>query len=317
MQFLDAEMTMDEIHAFEKELQVDEHLREQLDFQIKLLAASTTNEENDFASNRNEELRSIITTAKEKFFRLNNYNAEIPLAQNKNNTVIDTNAQKQKTIGSGYWLAAASVIVLAFVSALFYYSGEKSNDHLITNKNRDTLIKEQKNTAEVKPTDSKNEKGVDNRKPSVKGYALLAKESYEKDAAINNPPEVLEGALNEYTIGNYETIQKFDLVNIPKTRGENNLLVIKELGHYYKGLSFIETKNYEKALINLQWVTDSSQDKLLQIKSAWYQAIVYLIKSNPNKADSLLIRISTNNTESVYKQKAVSLIQKIKSIRNR
>lgn len=303
LRFLDAEMDPEEIAAFEEELKTDPDLRDQLDFQLKLSEAfSEKKPEEAGYIDSNENLRSILTAAKNKFFKQNDEPVSITgAAKDHHKHIIQVNFAT--------WLAAASVIVLALIAALVYYSGKNSETQDIA-INDSSRIKQDQKQIEIIPVDTV--KNLPNHSPVKTDYASLARECYTKDPGPADPPLLLAEEIGDYNKGDYQTIQAFDLNNIPKTRGQVNEFELKELGHYYKGLSFIETKNNQQARLNLQWVIDSAKNNLLQIKASWYLSLLYLLKDDVKKSEVLLNHVASNKTEAMYKQKAAGLLGQLK-----
>ncbi len=309
LRFLDAEMDPEEISAFEGEVRTDPDLKAQLDFQLNLSGSFSENNA-DEASVHIEDtkaLKSILMTAKNKFSEAADKAQQLLIKIDSNS--LRTHYKQVPVVNISRWLAAASIIGLALASSLVYYSGRKNNHDDLAVNNSDSIKKFQ---PQVNFNDGDTGQKHEVLFPNKMDYASLANESYQKDKGPEDFPQLLAAEINDYDAGNYKTIQAFDVNHIPKTRGDLDELAIKELAYYYKGLSFIETKDNEAARSNLQWVMDSSKDRSLQIKAAWYQAIVALKTSNIQTAALLLNHISTNKTEEIYKQKAIIMIRKIK-----
>lgn len=129
-------------------------------------------------------------------------------------------------------------------------------------------------------------------------------------------PLVLTEALIDYENAEYEMLQNFDLNSLPADRGLSSSDIndnqnIKELGHYYKGLSFIETYEDKQAIENLQWVIDSAHNKQLLVKAQWYLALINIKKENSNNAITLLTAVSKNNV-APYNRQAKNLLEMLK-----
>ena len=87
---------------------------------------------------------------------------------------------------------------------------------------------------------------------------------------------------------------------------------ILQLGHYYKGLAYIETNDNKQAIENLQWVIDSAQSPQLKIKAQWYLALIYLKENNTKKALPLLSSLSKNSNAVQYHKQANEILEMLK-----
>jgi tetratricopeptide (TPR) repeat protein len=78
--------------------------------------------------------------------------------------------------------------------------------------------------------------------------------------------------------------------------------------HFFAGISFIETQNYDKAVENLSYVI--SKNDLTYIEHAdWYLALCYLKSNQMSRATSMLNNIANSNN--YYRVKALDLLKKI------
>ena len=134
---------------------------------------------------------------------------------------------------------------------------------------------------------------------------------------LSNPPmpDVLAMVPGNYKRGDY-SFQQLDLNKQPHVRGLtediNSSKNVLQLGHYYKGLSYIETNNNKQAIENLQWVIDSAQNHQLKIKAQWYLALVYLKESNSKKLIPLLSSLSSNSKATPYNRQAGEILEELK-----
>ncbi len=300
MRFLDGEMNLDEIVAFEKELKVDKELREQMGFQIQLQQINTKEE----GKTGNENLRSLLDKAKNEFLQ----NKEQTTGSEKNKHTAISN----KKVGYSYWLAAATVAALAFIASLFYYTGKQNNSNTASHDRKDTAIINHFPSSAVIVPDTANNKITNVDSVQIKLIASLTKMYYRREGMIDNVPEVMQQPVEAYVSGNNTPIQKFDINTIPKTRGTDDHARINEVDHYYKAVSFIETAEYDKAFFNLQWVIEKSTDESLRVKATWYKAIVYLKEGKITEAENLLKGIVDDKKENIYSKKAREIIEKLK-----
>jgi hypothetical protein len=142
------------------------------------------------------------------------------------------------------------------------------------------------------------------------------KKYYAKDMSNQPMPELLAMVPSNYQKGNYSYSETINLANVLNTRGSsadiNSKQNILQLGHYYKGLSYIETNDDKKAFENLQWVIDSAQSPQLKIKAQWYLALIYLKQNNTTRAMPLLSSLSKNSNEVQYKKHAAEILETLK-----
>jgi predicted negative regulator of RcsB-dependent stress response len=165
----------------------------------------------------------------------------------------------------------------------------------------------------ITPADS-----IKNIAPEIKkldGYASF-KKYYAKDMSDQPMPELLAMVSSDYQKGNYSYSETINLANVPNTRGSsadiNSKQNILQLGHYYKGLSYIETNENRQAIENLQWVIDSAQSTQLKIKAQWYLALIYLKQNNTKRAVPLLSSLSKNSNEVQYHKQAAEILETLK-----
>ena len=257
--FLDAEMTLAEMEAFEKELVSNSEMRRQLDFEQTL--------RNDFA------LQNITS---------------LPVAGAESGEE-NTRGIPVKTTSIRKWLAisaAAAAIVIVTFFVFFRQTHQPTTEVANT-----TDVEEQPNNL-PKATDTariKNDAAID--------LASLFKQYFIKDAIPEGYPLYLAEALTDYESGKYATLQKLNLHNLPETRGTDeadNKKKILQLGHYYKGLAFLQTNNINEAKTNLDWVLRNNPPKALRAKTQWYLALVYLKENNGEKAAELCRNIVAN-----------------------
>src|SRR5690606_17612903 len=108
---------------------------------------------------------------------------------------------------------------------------------------------------------------------------LLFKQYFKKDDLPANYPLFLAEAFTDYESGNYKTLQQLNLNDLPQTRGTDesgSKAIILQLGHYYKGLAFLQTNNTKEAIHHLNWVLNNRPANALRAKAQWYVALVYL-----------------------------------------
>ncbi len=224
-----------------------------------------------------------------------------------------------KSISLPLWLriAAAACLLVVVTGIVWYLVSETSPVTVANNNKADTSEKQTNVKPEIvvnTPPDSLTNKPV----PVKIDYANLFDSFFAKDNIPDQKPRLLADALNDYADSHYTTIQTIDLANIPILRSPpgndedvNSNQNIQELGHYYKGLAFIQTNNAKKAEENLQWVIGHAKNKQLITKAKWYLALIHLKKGNSEKALPLLNSVANSKITS-YNRHAKELLKELK-----
>jgi hypothetical protein len=268
IRFLDAEMDPDQMDAFEKELASSPEMRKQLDFE---------------------------QSVRDNFALQNTISLPGTAPANQSPAV---RAVPGKIVNMQKWLAIGAAVVTAFILlTIFWQKPEKAPD-VVNIKDIDTAqeidIAQKKNNhppaIATNPAKSSGET-ID--------LALLFKHYFKKDVLPEQYPLYLAEALMDYESGNYKTLQQLNLNDLPQTRGTDesgSKATILQLGHYYKGLAFLQTNNTKKAIHHLNWVLNNRPANALRAKAQWYLALVYLKENNREKAAELC-RIIVNNKE--------------------
>lgn len=274
IRFLDLEMGLDEMEEFEKELAANAELRHQLNFEQSL--------RDGFA------LQNITSLPGTEFGKEN--------AQEKNVRCKAPRIQK--------WFAISAAIITAFIFfAIFWQSTEKPTVTVNRKDIHTTQDKSAQPNITIAPPISDSSTATD--------LSLLFKRYFKKDTLPEEYPLYLAEAFTDFESGKYTTLQKLDLNNLPQTRGvkeadsKENILL---LGHYYKGLAFLQTENTKDAIANLNWVISSQPDRTVLAKTQWYLALAYLKENNKKKAVELckkMIKSEENNATLVKNAKTI------------
>ena len=205
-QFLDANMTLEEMEAFEKELDANPEMRQQLNFEqtvrdnFILNKIKTTTPKEVVANKNTDSKASIISIKRKRWIVL---------------------------------LAAASV--LAAVFTIVFYKSE--------NKPEPTIVQEKK-TKITKKHDS-TQIAINKSNDSIKTTSLasLFKQYFTVDEIPETYPMVLEDALTAYEDGEYIKAKNLDLLKISELRGmDDDKQSVLELGHYYKGIALLKNR---------------------------------------------------------------------------
>lgn len=274
--FLDADMDLAEMEAFEKELAANPEMRRQLDFEQSV--------RNEFAS---QELPDVIGMTTE----------EAPVARQM--TRKTTRLQKWLVIG-----AAAAVLAAVLVIT----KQNSSPKPAVADKiGVDTTRKEDVTppVAVIRPAEDS----------SRLNFEALFKQYFKKDSLPDEYPLFLAEAFTDYASGKYSTLQQLSLKELPEVRGidgNDSKEKILQLAHYYKGLAFLQTNDTRQAAINLEWALNNHADKTLRAKAQWYLALTYLKEGKKEKAAVMCRNIISNKENTLVIKNAEKLLDRIK-----
>ncbi len=278
IRFLDAGMEPAEMDEFEIEMAANPEMRYQLDFEQSL--------RDGFALRNITSLPGVLPA---------NGNAAVPIKPGK-----VTSVRK--------WLAiSAALIAACLVFTLFWQKTAKSPD-IAGRMDTDTPQKASgrpRLTVVTPPNDSS----------KVIDLAFLFTQNFKKDVLPDRYPLFLAEALMDYESGNYTTLQRLNLNDLPVTRGINetdsreNIL---KWGHYFKGLAFLQTNNAREAVIHLDWVLNNQPGKALRAKTQWYLALAYLKGNEGEKAAELCRSIVDNKENQALVIKAEKILDTLK-----
>jgi hypothetical protein len=267
IRFLDAGMTLEEMNAFEKELEANPAMRQQLDFEQSV--------RDSYALNKDEEA--------------GDYENTIPIVRSFN---------KKKWVA----IAIAASVVAALITIFFLQPENKPTPVIVQDK--DTTGTKKKDTVQlvIKKTDDSSK---------TRSTASIYKQYFALDAIPETYPMYLAEALTNYENGNYNSIQKLDLSDIPDLRSNADKQVVLETGHYYKGIAFLKTGNTTQGIINLQWVEKKGENTELKSKAAWYLSLGYLKNNQVTEAVGQLKKVVAS-TYDRYKKEAENLLIALK-----
>lgn len=274
MRFMDAKMDAAEMDAFVKELTSNPEMRRQLDFEQSL--------RDGFA------LRKVTS---------------LPGTGSAQGGVVTPKALGKIT-DLRRWLAIGAAVITAFMLfAIFWKKPNKPTDMVNVN-NRDTTQKTAPHPQVIVAAPAEDSSATID-------LTNLFNQYFKKDVVPEHYPLFLAEALMDYESGNYKTLQQLNLNNLRETRGagatdsrENILL----LGHYYKGLAFLQTNNTRDAIINLHWVLNNRPGKALQAKTKWYLALAYVKENNSAKAAELCRSIVGNKDNDILVKSAEKIL---------
>lgn len=263
--------------AFEKELAANPEMRKQLDFEQSL--------RDEFMLQGTDHLPGTVAA----------------------NESLSTPATPGKITRMQKWIAIGAAAVTAVTLLAIFWQTPAKNPDVASRKHLDVIDTTQKTASapEIAVTAP-----VENSSGDI-DLALLFKQYFKKDALPEQYPLFLAEALMDYESGKYTTLQKLNLNNLPRTRGtgetdsKENIL---QLGHYYKGLAFLQTGNTRDAITNLHWVLNNQPGKALQAKAQWYLALAYVKEGNMEKAAELCRSIVNNKKDGVLVKNAEKIL---------
>ena len=318
--YLDGAMKPQEENNFLADLNIDPSLKECFDFEKELRQnlASIQDKKDLFEKDSNyyetdrrvedaNSIRSLIERAG------NEWEEENKKLSGLSELVIGNKPRphKARILNIPAWagIAAAACVILAVAGLMLFWPISSTPP---VAKKIDTSAKKSPNNdlTNIAPKDSI--KNINSEIKKLDGSASF-KKYYTKDMSHPPMPELLAMVPANYQKGNYSYSETINLENIPNTRGSsadiNSKQNILQLGHYYKGLAYIEANDSQKSIENLQWVIDSAQSPQLKIKAEWYLALVYLKENNTKKALSLFSSLSKNPNHHPYGRQATEILE--------
>ena len=319
--YLDGAMTPQQEKDFLIEIDKNVSLKESFEFEKELRQNLTAindkknllEKDNEYyetagSSGDSDSIKNLIEKARSEW---EEEHTKLSAGTIKNITHREHHLRKTKVVKIKLWFitAAAACLVLAVAGLVLFLP--KSSAPPPVAKSSPNKKDSTSNVAKTIPNDSV--KNINPHATQVDNIALFNKH-YAKDTANPEMPELLATVPSEYKNGD-NSFQEINLNSQPLTRGSSNDINSKQnilqLGHYYKGLSYIETRNNKQAIENLQWVIDSAQSRPLKIKAQWYLSLIFLKEGNIKKTTSLLTSLSKNETAYPYNKEAVDILKKL------
>ena len=238
--FIDADMTMEEMEAFEKELNTNPEMRKQLDFE---LSVRDTFQFKDGKEHR--ELNNSITVPGVK-----------------------------KNVGYIWKLAAAAAAcVLVILSTILLVNRKKSDPSFV--KRIDTLHQTKNDTANITQVPNTNKL----LQVAVNTDSLF-KKYYIKEPVPDEYPMLLADAFDNYKKGNFNTFEHLDLSGIQTRGGADENETILTMGNFYKGIAALEKNKTVKAVSYFNQVLLNAKGEIWREKAHWYLAMSYLKATN-------------------------------------
>lgn len=319
--YLDGNMAPSDENLFLAELSQDTFLKESLDFENELRHnLSSIGEKKNLLEKYNdyyktpksiEDANSILSLIEKAGNEWQKENTTATAADSPT-FVSKREPQKAKVVSMRIWVAlAVSVCMVLAVTFLVIFVLPKQTSPSIA-KIKDTSVAKKNTDTEIVKTSSGD--SIKKMNPVIQKFDGKAyfKKYYAKDRSNPPMPEILAMIPADYQKGDY-SFREIDLGKVANTRGASNDLNSKQnilqLAHYYKGLSYIETKDDKTAIENLRWVIDSAHSPQLKIKAQWYLALIYLNKDNLQKAMPLLLALSKTPNDGPYHIQAAELLE--------
>lgn len=320
--YLDGTMTPQEENNFLAELNRYPSLKESFDFEKELRQNLTSiqDKKNLFEKDSNyyetdksvddaNSIRRLIEKAGDEWEEENKKSTNITRLISDNRL----RPHKTKIINLRSWvtIATAACVVLA-VAGLMLFWPKLATQPPIAKTIDTSSAKKSTNNDITKITPGDSIKNINSETKKFNGNASF-KKYYAKDMSNPQMPDLLAMVPANYQKGNYSYNERLELDKVPNTRGASNDINSKQnilqLGHYYKGLAYIETNDYKKSIENLRWVIDSAQSPQLKIKAEWYLALIYLKENNTKKALTLLFSLLKNSVHVQYHKQATELLE--------
>lgn len=232
MRFLDADMTAEEIKAFDKELDAAPELREQLYFE--------------------QSVRESFVRKEEAAVR------EIKPAQRRR-----------------AWLVAAAAVIIVSLSIVFLLTRKNETPPPVAKTN--PKLPSEKKDSPV-PDGQRNH----DAKRFIVNTDSIFRKNFRAEPVPDEAPLYLAQAFDDYSNGNYKTIEQISLAEVPDTRGaENEKERTLLLGNFYKGVAALEQHKTALAKKHLSWVTAHKVTNEWKQKAHWYLAMAALQGGEP------------------------------------
>lgn len=326
--YLDGRMQPEELVAFEQQLQTDPLLKEFLLFEQELRLNLDYIQDNagpksssDLAESNSQfdDPAFILNLIKqgnknEAGDKTNSSPSPLHVVSKEESPVVRENTLHSFPFAR-YMAAAACLIFLAM--GILWLASNNNEPQTVAKTNgseKIDLTGDSKKETSTASTTSDTSKSTD---PFIAkaNTAALFKKYYKREEVPAQIPEQLADALNDYSAKDYVTIQQIDLENLPKSRGAEAVegpQYVKEIGTYFKGLSYIETANYQQAISYLQRLADNATNSQLKGSAQWYLALSYLKINHTGKAVSLLTAVSNNVNAVPFKRDAEEILVALK-----
>lgn len=277
MNFMDGDMSLNEMASFENELANSPELRAQLDFEQGI--------RDDIGETKNV----IKESSDEQNIFVIKKNNSFPFKQ------------------SGVKLMAAAIIPIVIIAGVSILLVNKKNISPSISATIDTV--KTNNKVALAPTKKNAEDLV--KKTTINTDSLF-KKYYKKELPPEEYPILLAEAFEGYEKNNYKLLDKLNLGEIPVTRGADdggNKKTILLLGNFYKGVAALERKKTSNAIKHFTWVIDNSKDVGWKEKAHWYRAMAFLQNENINLAQKELNQISKTGKYNLMAKKILKTLR--------
>lgn len=268
--FLDADMTYEEMEAFEEELKQYPDMRAQLVFEQSI---------------RDE------------------WSVRPPSLQNTAEPTIKANS-KPSIYYKRLWIAAASIVVI--IGCYYAVRLLKTQQQITANKPQPVAPPAQVNTT---PTDSNKKTELPDAGKSAAVSSQLFVQYFTKDSIPEQYPIILADALERYEDGDMTAILQFNADKLPDTRSAGDAEAItktKQLANYYKGIALLSVNKAQEALPAL---LNTGKNTPLSYKAQWYIALAYLAINDRNNCTAYLEKVIKEKPGNIYQQKATQLLK--------
>lgn len=339
-EYLNGEMTREELSLFQAQMSKDEELSSAVNMYRVINAEMSQHEQCDDAE---ISLRKTLKELSSRYIKRET-NEELPAVEKQIATVsppeeipfigrtkADMTDESRVKIKKGVWIrltVAAGIIGIVTLSVTWYFHKADYSNVSITKKIPDTSKNANNKDASFLPDNmSKNDLGKKDEKRIITDKdknrqemaevqpATLFANYFKPDAVPADKEGPLEDAFAYYESKKYadaiSAIENADLNII--TRGEEpDQELTAFYARYYKGLCYLANKNIQKAVPELDSARTHSPGQVFKIKAQWYLALAYLKDDRLKKAKQFLKYVAHNNQETEYKLKAQKLLRELK-----
>ena len=320
-EYFNGEMNHDEKLLFEMELKKNKHLKELYDLYETI--EQGLDQQNSLEE---KELRITLAKLSGEYNGLNYTPRDSPGSNTAVRDLNDRQSIQRRTsiLSSKGFLAAAVLLGVIVTFSVWQYTRREETPVAmqpgISDKN--SIDPGQVSSGDQLPVDIKNDtvKQVDDISSKLNYDDLFAK-NFKPDQLPINYSELLDEALTLYKNGLYKNaIAALDPETIKRNieelrpRGEVTVEMEKEekttlfYAHYYRGISFMTDKRFERSLTDLKAALDLAPNQATEIKTRWYIALAHLKLGKIKEAGKQLEMIVKRGDNQISK-KASDLMQ--------
>lgn len=277
--YLEGKMSLEEEETFMQELNANEELRKQ--YEDELLISALLDDE----KLETDEIKAINT--------------------NRNTNDVDNRQEKKipnVSFSRKYSLAIAAIAILIIATAVLLAVKTQNPVQQTTSINHTN-----KEQPSVIAGDSLKTQPSSNVPATLYASALYHK-FYTPYVAKDNPVEI-SAYYNDYKLKNYKNVLAASAGDYQVMGAEANQQSLNNYMHLYKGLSYLEINQAQKAIPQFDSLLTTTTSPSLRYDAEWYKGLSYV---KLNKIDSAVIVLSmTMHKSSPYNDKAKELLTEL------